>query len=169
MQAKTTWQQDSSDPNNAEFFATIRDWWAGLAGKEIQLGQRVIPSTGDVESLNWEPQRFDEQFVITSPEVRGITLYWRKPEVKEERNTTPWKLELDHFNQQLFIYPQSQRETVIRVKLPQLVYQQVKLNQPKAIVSRVGDKTVLLLRDEEQRLDVQVILRPETLEQLRQQ
>lgn len=169
MQAKTTWQQDSNDPNNAEFFATIRDWWSGLAGKEIQVGQRVIPSTGEVESLNWEPQRFDEQFVIMSPEVRGITLYWRKPEVKEERNTTPWKLELDHFNQQLFIYPQSQREIVIRAKLPQLVYQQVTLNQPKAIVSKVGDKTVLLLRDEVQRLDVQVILSPETLEQLKQQ
>jgi hypothetical protein len=170
MQPKITWQQGSSDPENATHFATISQWWAGLGGKEISWRQRLVPASGAVDDLDWDPQRFDEMFVLATPEVRGITLYWRKPDAKEERNTTVHKLELDQLQQLLYIYPQSQKEVVIRVGLPQVVYQEVKLNHPQVMLTTAqGNQRLLVLRDERQRLEIQVTLSPETLTQLKQQ
>ncbi|GAB4381917.1 MAG: hypothetical protein Kow00121_41370 [Elainellaceae cyanobacterium] len=169
MQVKTVWQQGSPNPDNADNFAMIRQWWANLAGKEITWRQRLIPPSGDVSDQNWEPQRFDETFAIASPDIRGITLYWRKPGSADERNATPHKLELDHLKQQLYIYPQSQREVVIRVGLPQIVYQQVKLDNPQWAVSQSGDRSLLIARDESQKLEIQLSLSPENLAQLKQQ
>lgn len=169
MQVKTVWQQGSSDPDNANNFLAISQWWAGLSGKEITWRQRLIPASGSVADLNWEPQRFDEIFLVSTPEIRGITLYWRKPDSKDERNATPHKLELDRLQQQLYIYPQSQREVVIRVGLPQIVYQQVKITQPQIAVTNTGAQQVLTVRDEAQRLEIQVTLNSEALTQLKQQ
>lgn len=169
MQVKTVWEQGSSDPSSADNFATISQWWSSLNGKEITWRQRLIPETGNVADQNWEPQRFDETFLLELPEVRGITLYWRKPDVKEERNTTPHKLELDQLQQQLYIYPQSQRGVVIRVALPQVVYQQVKMNQPQLTVLKAAGQSMLSIRDESQRLEIQVSLSPEQMTQLQQQ
>lgn len=169
MQVKTVWQQDSSNPDNAKNFATISQWWMGLNGKEITWRQRLLPPSGNASELNWEPQRFDEVFLVSSPEVRGITLYWRKPDAKDERNTTPHKLELDHLQQQLYIYPQSQREVVIRVGLPQAVYQLIKIANPQWAMASSGDQRVLILRDESQKLEIQVSLHPDSLVQLKQQ
>lgn len=169
MQVKTVWQQGSSESDNANNFLAISQWWAGLHGKEITWRQRLIPASGNVADLDWEPQRFDETFLVSNPEMRGITLYWRKPDSKDERNTTPHKLELDRLQQQLYIYPQSQREVVIRVGLPQVVYQQVKLTQPQITVTTAGAQQVLIVRDEAQRLEIQVTLNAETLAQLKQQ
>ncbi len=169
MQAKTVWEQGSSDPSNADKFAAICQWWASLNGQEITWRQRLIPESGNIADQNWEPQRFDETFAIELPEVRGITLYWRKPDSKDERNTTPHKLELDQLQQQLYIYPQSQRGVVIRVALPQVVYQQVKINQPQFTVLKTEGKSMLVIRDESQRLEIQVTLPPDQIAQLRQQ
>lgn len=169
MPVKTVWQQGSSDPDNANHFLAISQWWAGLAGKEITWQQRLVPASGNVTELNWEPQRFDEVFLISNAEVRGITLYWRKPDSKDDRNTTPHKLELDHLQQQLYIYPQSQREVVIRVGLPQVIYQQVKLIHPQIVVANSGEQPGLTLRDETQRLEIQVVLSSEAMAQLKQQ
>jgi hypothetical protein len=165
---KAIWQQESADPNNVNHFAEISQWWTSLGGQEITWRQRLIPETGAASDLNWEPQRFDETFVVTQPQVRGITLYWQKPDAKEERNTTPYKLELDPLQQALYIYPQSQRGVVIRVALPQVVYQQVKIPQPELMVLRSGAQTTLLVRDEAQRLEIQVSLNPEKLAELNQ-
>lgn len=169
MQVKTVWQQGSSNPDNANHFLAISQWWASLAGKEITWQQRLIPPSGNVADLNWDPQRFDEVFLISNAEVRGITLYWRKPDSKDDRNTTPHKLELDHLQQQLYIYPQSQREVVIRVGLPQVIYQQVKLSNPQIALGTSGDQQILTVRDEAQRLEIQIVLSPEALTQLKQQ
>lgn len=169
MQVKTVWEQGSSDPNNANHFVTISQWWASLGGKEITWRQRLIPESGNVTDQNWEPQRFDETFLLSTPEVRGITLYWRKPDVKDERSTTPHRLELNQLQQQLYIYPQSQRGIVIRVALPQVVYQQVKINQPQLTVVKAEGKSLFVIRDESQRLEVQVHLTPEMVTQLQQQ
>lgn len=169
MQAKTVWEQGSSDPQNADNFATISQWWANLNGQEITWRQRLIPESGNITDQNWEPQRFDETLMLELPEVRGITLYWRKPDSKEERNTTPHKLELDQFQQQLYIYPQSQRGIVIRVALPQVVYQQLKINQPQLTVLKTAGKATLVIRDESQRLDIQINLAPDQIAQLQQQ
>ncbi|MBF2047041.1 MAG: hypothetical protein EDM05_68560 [Leptolyngbya sp. IPPAS B-1204] len=163
------WQQDSPTPSRAEDFATISQWWSNLNGKEITWRQRLIPEIGSVADLDWEPKRFDETFQIITPNVRGITLYWRKPDFQDERSTTPYKLELDPLQQQLFIYPQSQRGVVIRVALPQVVYQQVKIKQPQLGVTQTGGQALLTIRDEAQRLEVQVSLSPEKLAELKQQ
>lgn len=165
---KATWQQESTDPNNANHFAEISQWWTSLNGQEITWRQRLIPEAGLASELNWEPQRFDETFVVTQPQMRGITLYWQKPDAKDERNTTPYKLELDLLHQALYIYPQSQRGVVIRVAVPQVVYQQVKIMQPELAVLRSGEQMTLVLRDEAQLLEIQVSLSPEKLAELNQ-
>lgn len=169
MQVKLVWQQGSTDSRNAENFATISQWWTSLNGKEISWRQRLIPEIGAISDLNWEPQRFDEMFPIVTPEVRGITLYWHKTDSKDERNTTPYKLELDQLQQQLYIYPQSQRGVVIRVALPQVVYQQLKIAQPQLALTQSDGQSTLIVRDEAQRLEVQVSLSPEKLAELKQQ
>ncbi|WAL62725.1 hypothetical protein [Thermocoleostomius sinensis] len=169
MQIKTVWQQGSADPDNATHFATISQWWTDLDGQEITWRQRLIPASGNVSDLNWEPQRFDEVFVIRSPQVRGITLYWQKPTATEERNTTVHKLELDHLKQQLYIYPQSQLGLVIQVGRPQVVYQQVKLENPQWMLTIAGDRRVLVVRDEAQKLEIEMPLSSEQLTALKHQ
>lgn len=168
MQTKTIWQQGGSAANNAENFAAIGQWWSSLNGQTVTWRQRIIPETGKVQDLNWDPQRFDEEFAIASPTLRGITLYWHKPGTTEERNTTPHQLELDHLQQALYIYPQSQPNLVIRIALPQIVYQTVKITQPQLAIEKTGDRAVLIVRDETQRLEIQVNLSPEQLTNLRQ-
>jgi hypothetical protein len=169
MQIKTVWQQGSNDPDNATHFATISQWWTDLDGHEITWRQRLLPPSGDVADLNWEPQRFDEVFVMRSPQVRGITLYWQKPTATEERNTTVHKLELDHLKQQLYVYPQSQLGLVIQVGRPQVVYQQIKIENPQWAVTTSNDRRVLVLRDEAQKLEIHITLSPDQLSALKQQ
>ncbi len=169
MQGKVVWQQDSPDPNSVNYFAEISQWWTGLNNQEISWQQRLIAESGPSSDLNWEPQRFDETFQMLSPEVRGITLYWRKLDAPEERNTTPHKLELDALQQTLYIYPQTQRGIVIRVTLPQAVYQQITVNQPQITLTQPATGPVLMVRDEAQRLEIQIQLSPATLADLRRQ
>lgn len=64
MEQKIIWQQESSNPENLNNLAIIREWWTNLNYKEITLAQRVISSSGEVSELDWEAQRFDEVFVI---------------------------------------------------------------------------------------------------------
>jgi hypothetical protein len=168
MLVKTVWQQGSNNPENASHFDTIRQWWMRLNGKEVTWRQRLLPPSGQVAEITWEPQRFDEVFLLRNPEVRGITLYWRKPNSEDERNATVHKLELDHLRQQLYIFPQSQRTVVIQIGLPQVVYQQVTLQQPKCWVQSSETSRTLVLRDEAQRLEIQVLLDAELLAHLRQ-
>jgi hypothetical protein len=167
--ALIVWQLGSSNPENAGNFSTISQWWAGLNGKEVHWRQRLLSPTGSASELDWEPQRFDEAFVIATPEIRGITLYYQKPGAQSERNTTPQKLELDTVRQQLYVFPQSQKEVAIRVGLPQVTYQKVKLVNPQAEIEAIAAGTVLTFRDESQLLEVQVQLSPEALAQLKQQ
>lgn len=169
MQLKTVWQQGSSNPENADNFATICQWWANLANKKVTWQQRLIPQNSDVSQLDWEPQRFDEAFELKTPEIRGITVYWRKPDSPQERNTTPYMLELDNLRQQLYIYPQSQKQLVIRVGIPEVVYQTIELKNPQLQLAAAGEKYILTLRDAQQLLQVKVTLSPENLDQLKQQ
>lgn len=169
MESKIVWQQDSTDSRNLENFNTISQWWASLNGKAIAWRQRLIPETGNAADLDWEPQRFDELFQIATPEIRGITLYWYKPDSKDERNTTPYKLELDQLKQQLYVYPQSQRGVVMRVALPQVIYQQVKITQPQLTIAQAAGQSVLMVKDETQRLEIQVSLSPEQVAELKRQ
>lgn len=169
MQRLVIWQQGSTNPENPNNFAIIQQWFSTLNGKEITWRQRLIPPTADVREIDWEPQRFDEVFLISNSEIRGITLYWHKPDSQQERSTTPNKLELDTLRQQLYIYPQSQKEVVIRVGLPEVIYQKIELKNPQVEYSQKDETCILSLRDEEQLLEVQVILSRETINQLKQQ
>ncbi len=169
MQAKTIWQQGSDSPENGQNFAIIQQWWANLNDQKIAWRQRIIPETGDISELDWEPQRFDEVFKLQAPQIRGITLYWRKLDSQPERSTTPRQLQLDPHSQQLYIYPQSQKELVIRVGIPEIVYQNIEIKNPQWQGSRAGENYILTLRDNQKQLDVNLTLTPDNLNQLKEQ
>ena len=169
MQAKTIWQQGSDNPDNGNNFAIIKQWWANLNDKKVAWRQRLIPQSGNVSELDWEPQRFDEVFNLRSPQIRGITLYWQKPDSEQERSTTPRKLELDLSSQHLYIYPQTQKELVIRVGVPELIYQKLELKNPEWQGTNAGEIYILTVRDKQQKLEIQLTLTPDNLAQLKQQ
>ncbi len=163
MQLKTIWQLGSNNPENPNNLDTIRKWWTDLANKEITRGQRLIPPSGDITELDWKPQRFDEIFQIAKPEVRGITLYWYKPNALEESNTTVQKLELHHSRQELYIFPKSQQQLVIRVALPEIKYQRIEINNHEILV----EQNRILFQDNKQLLEVQIQLTSEQLNDLK--
>ncbi len=169
MQPKIIWQQNSDNPENGNNFATISKLWTSLNDRKIAWRQRLIPETGDVRELDWEPQRFDEVFKLESPQIRGITLYWRKPDSEKERSTTPYKLELDSDRLQLYIYPQSQKDLVIRVGIPEVVYQKIEITNPQWQGTSVGENHLLTLRDNQKQLEIKLTLSPENLAQLKEQ
>lgn len=169
MQGKIVWQQGSTKSENANNFASISQWWSNLANKEIVWRQRLIPQSGELDELNWEPQRFDEVYELRNPEIRGITLYWCKPDSQQERNTTPYQLVLDTRRQQLYIFPQSQQQLVIRVGLPEIPYQTIEMKNPQLEYSRAYENHILTLRDAQQQLEVKVTFSAENLNQLKQQ
>ncbi len=158
------WQYGSSNPENATAAETIRQWWAGLSSEAVNWQQRLLPEDGDLSRVNWETQKFDEVFEITNPQLRGITLYWYKPDSDQERSLTPSKLELDRLRQQLYIFPQSQPGVVVRVEFPKVQYQMIELNNPDIAVSKTG---VMLLRDNQNLIEVKVKLTPENLANLK--
>jgi hypothetical protein len=169
MQVKTLWQSGSGNPDNPQNLAIIRQWWESLNGKEVTLRQRIITENIEVEQLDWEAKRFDENFAIANPEIRGITLYWCKPDSPQERNTTPYKLILDSLNQYLYIFPQSQKELVIRVGLKTITYQTISLTNPQYLYNPSGENYILTLQDATQQLEVKVTMSPENLKQLLRQ
>jgi hypothetical protein len=140
-----------------------------LNDKKIAWRQRIIPQTGDVSQLNWELQRFDEVFKLQAPQIRGITLYWRKADNEREGSTTPRKLELDTYSQQLYIYPQSQQELVIRVGVPEIIYQKIEIKNPQYQSTRNGENHIIILRDQQQQLQITLNLTPDNLAQLKEQ
>ncbi len=153
------WEQGSPDSANPENFATISQWWAGMDGREVSWKQRLISP-----EINWEPARFDEKFILRQPQIRGITVYWQRDDIKEEKGSTAARLELDTLRQQLYIYPQSQRELVIRVGIPELVYQKFSLTDPQLEVTG----NVLVFRDSQQLLEVSVPMSEALWQQLQQ-
>jgi len=164
-----TWRQGGSDPNNATNFETIRQWWGKLGGKEVVVAQRLIPENGDQSQINWERKKFDDQIVMFKSEIRGITLYWQKSLTDEERSFTPYKLELDTVQDKLYIYPQSQRQVVIRVGTPDIKYTTVSLQDPELLVSGAeGGEQVLLMRDRARQIAVQLALTPATRQTLKE-
>ena len=165
MEEQFTWEPNSNDPQGAEKFATIIQWWEGLG--EITWAQRVIPESGSLQEISWEKQKFDEKLAIRDPQIRGITLYWHKLGSEDERNMTPRKLTFEPQSQKLYIYPQSQPQIVIRVANPQLIYQKIELKDPQIVGDTVGENFVFLMRDKQQQLDIKVTLTPMVLEQLK--
>ncbi|WP_271251851.1 hypothetical protein [Pseudanabaena sp. Chao 1811] len=159
MESTIIWTLGSTDPNAEANLARIAQWWTSLAGQEIIWQQRPINENTDREAIDWSKQALDENFALQAPTLRGITLYWYKPNSPEERNISVGYLKLDLFNQQLDVLPSSGRNYQLRITLPKIVYQKIQVTDPQfgSLVQPNGD-AVLLLRDENQRLEIQINL-----------
>jgi hypothetical protein len=169
MQNPIVWQAGSNNPDNPSYLDAIRQWWQHLHDREVSWQQRLLPSGGNVKDLDWQPQRFDEVFALQNPNLRGITLYWRKPDSPQERNITAAKLELDRINSCIYIYPQSQSQVVLRVGLPQITYQAIELDSPQFIYVADREPSMLIIRDSQQQIEVKVTLSRDRLERLKRQ
>lgn len=163
------WIYGSSSPENPQHFDTIAQWWGALAGQPITWRQRLADGVADPQRLDWEVERFDEEFVLDRPTVRGISFYWYKDGSEPERSTTPQRLVLDTIHQQLYISPQSQPDLVIRVGRPEAIYQTLELRNPETAVAIAQGACVVTLTDPVQELTVKVSLNAETLYQLKRQ
>lgn len=166
MASPITWQQDSSNPDNGNNLSLISQWWEKLNLQEISWQQRIIPTNGDINEIDWNSQRFDEKLTLQRPQMRGITLYWCKSSLKEEQSTTPRQLTLDMTTGDLYIYPQSQPQLVIRVNKPQIIYQTIEVKDPLIVGNSLEDNYVLLLRDKQQKLQIKITLSQSSLSQL---
>jgi hypothetical protein len=162
------WQSNSSDPSNADNLKAIAQWWSSLSDKEVHWQQRLIPANGDLQAIDWQPQKFDEKLVLQTPQLRGITIFWRNQKTADERNITPSKLQLDLTRQQLYVIPQSQSQVVIKISLPEIVYEKLNLLNPQVAATVRDNKGVILLRDEAQQLEITVTLDSVRLNQLLQ-
>jgi hypothetical protein len=160
------WQQNSSQPDNGDNLGAIAAWWSTLAGKEVAWQQRLIPPSGNLDELDWQPQKFDEQLVLSTPQVRGITLYWRHNKATDERNITPNKLHLNTTKQRLYVFPQSQSQVVISVSLPVTIYQKLNLLNPQIAATIKDGQGIILLRDETEKLEIKVILNQAQIDRL---
>ncbi|MBD2187715.1 hypothetical protein [Pseudanabaena mucicola] len=167
MESTITWTLGSTDPDAEANLARIAQWWTSLAGQEIIWQQR--PITDAPQTTDWTKQAFDETFAIANPTLRGITLYWYKPDSPAERNISVGYFQLDLFNQQLDILPSSGKSYQLRITLPKIVYQKVQITDPQfgSITQPNGD-AVLLFRDEKQRLEVQIDLSATNVDLLKQ-
>lgn len=166
MSNNLIWQQNSSDPSNADNLDAIAQWWSNLDEKEVAWQQRLIPPSEDLVEINWEQQKFDEKFILHTPQLRGITIFWCQDKVADERNITPSKLQLDLTHQQLYVIPQSQSQVVIRISLPGIVYEKLNLVNPQIAANMKDSEGIILLRDQAQKLEIKVTLNNEKLNQL---
>ncbi|PSB10278.1 hypothetical protein C7B62_10190 [Pleurocapsa sp. CCALA 161] len=160
------WQQNSNQSDNGDNLKAIANWWSGLAGKEVAWQQRLIPTSGNLEELDWQLQKFDDKLVLETPQVRGITLYWRNNQGADERNITPSKLSLNTSKQRLYVFPQSQSQVVISVSLPVTVYQKINLVNPQLAATIKNGQGIILLRDETEKLEIKVALSQSQINQL---
>jgi hypothetical protein len=160
------WQPNSSQPDNGENLKAIAKWWSSLAGKEILWQQRLIAATGNLQDIDWQSQKFDEKFVLLTPQLKGITIFWRNSKAADERNITPSKLQFNLSRQLLYVFPQSQSQVVIRIKLPETLYQKLDLKNPQIAAAIKDGSGIILLRDETQQLEIKVTLDQERLKQL---
>lgn len=159
MESTITWQLGSNDPDAEANLARIAQWWTSLVGQEIIWQQRPVTDANNLDVIDWSNQSFDETFTIQNPSLRGITLYWYKPNSPDERNISVGYLKLDLFNQKLDVLPSSGRSYQLRITLPKIVYQKIQLDDPQfgSLTQPSGD-TLLLFRDEKQRLEIQINL-----------
>ncbi len=169
MDSTITWSLGSTDPDAEANLARIAQWWTSLVGQEIIWQQRPVTENTDLAAIDWSKQSLDETFTIQSPSLRGITLYWFKPQSPDERNISVGYLQLDLFNQQLNVLPSSGKNYQLRITLPKIVYQKIQLSDPQfgSLIQSNGD-AVLLFRDEKQRLEVQIDLNSDNTNLLRQ-
>lgn len=160
MNQKIIWQTKSENPENATNLQLISQWWSNLDQKPVKLAQRVIPESGNLDDIDWKTQRFDEQFTLENPQIRGITLYGKKQGEEKEFGYTPQKIELDGDYQQLDIYLQSQSNIIIRFRLDRVQYPVLSLGEVEIVTNPSGKNHLILLRNHEQKIEVTFNLNP---------
>jgi hypothetical protein len=133
-----SWQAQSQNPDNSKNFSIIGNWWKSLDKKSILWKQRLIPDSGEID---WNPQRFDDTFVFTKPDVRGITFYWQKGDVEDEKNITPSKLEFNPTKQHLYLYPETQEKLIISVEIPGAIRESLQMRNPAWFSEHIYDDT----------------------------
>lgn len=129
MEPIVFWQPGT--PEGETKLAQIKEWWESLRGKNILWQQRPLTPDQDIDQVNWEFQKFDEEFMPHQTELRGITLYWQRPTDGTERNLTPSALKLDRQAQTLDVLPESTRNYVVRITSREPVYQFIHLTHPQ--------------------------------------
>jgi hypothetical protein len=132
-----SWEAQSQNPDNSKNFGIIANWWKSIEKKSVMWKQRVVPDSGEI---NWSPQKFDDTFVLTKSDVRGITFYWRKGESEDEANTTPAKLEFNPTQQHLYLYPETQKNLVISVEIPGAVRETLRMKNPAWFSEKISDE-----------------------------
>ncbi|OIP76700.1 MAG: hypothetical protein AUK48_05450 [Oscillatoriales cyanobacterium CG2_30_44_21] len=169
MDSTITWSLGGSDPESEANFLRISQWWESLAGQEILWQQRPLSEESGNVAIDWSKQILDETFTIQNPSLRGITIYWMKPNNPEERNISVGYFQLNLFNQQLDILPSSGRSYQLRITLPKIVYQKIQLPNPQfGSITQANGDSIILFRDEAQRIEVQVDLSAENISVLKQ-
>lgn len=160
MNKKITWQIKAENPDNLTNLQLISQWWSNLADKPVKLAQRLIPDSGNPDDINWETQRFDEEFTLNSPQLRGITLYGKKKGEEKEFGYTPHKIELDTNFHQLDIYLQSQSNLIIRFTTNIAQYPTISLSEVEIVSNPSGKNHIILLRNHEQKMEITFSLNP---------
>lgn len=162
MTNKIIWQQNSEnvDNYNVTNLQFIGEWWSNLGQQKVKIAQRLIPETGNINDIDWKTQKFDEEFILESPQIRGITIYGKKQGNDKEFGYTPQKLELDINNQELDIYLQSQSNTLIRFSVANIVYQTLPLGDVEIVSNSDSKNHLILIRNKERRVEITFTLNP---------
>jgi hypothetical protein len=162
MSSKIIWQQNSEnvDNYNVTNLQFIGEWWSNLGQQKVKIAQRLIPDTGNINDIDWKTQKFDEEFILESPQIRGITIYGKKQGNDKEFGYTPRKLELDIDNQELDIYLQSQSNTLIRFSVATIVYQTLPLGDVEIVSNSDSKNHLILVRNKERRVEITFTLNP---------
>lgn len=162
MSQKIVWDSNSNEVDNPTNLGLIKEWWENLNGQKILQAQRIIPPSGNPEEIDWDTkQRFDQEYLLTSPQLRGITVYGTPEGQAQEFGYTARRLELDLDNQSLSVYLQSRPDTVIRFSLITVKYEKFTLKKVEIEATKEGPDLVLLIRDKDKKIEIALTLNTE--------
>ncbi|HIK36878.1 MAG: hypothetical protein NZ901_10080 [Geminocystis sp.] len=155
MSQKIVWDSNSNEIDNPTNLGLIREWWENLNRQKILQAQRIIPPGASIDQLDWDTkQRFDQEYILLSPQIRGITVYGTPEGQAQEFGYTARRLELDLDNKSLSVYLQSQPDTVIRFSLVTTRYERITLKDVEIGATREGSDLVLSVRDKDKKIEI---------------
>lgn len=157
MSMAIVWEAGSSQPQNAENFKVIAEWWKSLVSQKIVWKQRLIGANGQVD---WSPQKFDETFVFAETAVRGITFFWKKE--GGSGDITPCKLELTPLFQRILLYSEARKDLIVCVEVPFIMENTLKMTNPSWFAETIkNEKGIatgyqLIIRDQDTQTELTV-------------
>lgn len=157
MTQKITWQVngDNTDNINENNLRLISQWWSKLDQQKVSIAMRLIPPSGNVEEIDWDmPQKFDENTILESPEIRGITVYGKKQGEEKEFGYTAQRIELDLSQESLKLWLQSQANTIIRFATPVIKYDSLNLKNIEIVSNSAGKNQLVLVRDKDAKIEI---------------